>query len=211
MENLKDPTYFEILKMARELIVNEHMDKRAELHNKWLANAEKFWKTNRINLPYPTIPPYPTEKEIVARAQILLDFLSSEKTPNKKIISEVAVEPKIIEEPVIMEQKKIEVVVPIKETKIIQEVECTTATTATSVCDTSTTATSVCDTSTTATTISSIPIDIPKFDMAKQSEQYLEFAKIKSERELEEQTTVSGRILPSVLKRIESIRSNWKT
>ena len=30
---------------------------------------------NKEKLPYPSIPPYPTEKDIIDRAQILLGFL----------------------------------------------------------------------------------------------------------------------------------------
>lgn len=72
-----DPVSLEILKMARDLVINEYTDRRAQDHNKWLADFEVIWKNNRIRLPYPDIPPYPTETEIVARAQILLNFLSA--------------------------------------------------------------------------------------------------------------------------------------
>lgn len=70
-----DPVALEILKIARELVINEYTDKRAQDHNKWLANFDVAWKNNRIKLPYPDIPPYPTEKEIVNRAQVLMDFI----------------------------------------------------------------------------------------------------------------------------------------
>jgi hypothetical protein len=70
-----DPIALEILKMARELVLNEYTDKRAQDHNKWLAEFETVWKNNRVRLPYPDIPPYPTEKEIVKRAQTLMDFI----------------------------------------------------------------------------------------------------------------------------------------
>lgn len=70
-----DPIALEILKMARELVINEYTDRRAQDHNKWLADFEVVWKNNRVRLPYPDIPPYPTETEIVTRAQTLMRFL----------------------------------------------------------------------------------------------------------------------------------------
>jgi hypothetical protein len=74
-----DLTLFEILKMSRELVINEYINLRAEEHNKWVAESEISWKTSRIRVPYPPITPYPTEEMIVARAKILYDFLNQEK------------------------------------------------------------------------------------------------------------------------------------
>jgi hypothetical protein len=81
--------YFEILKIARDLVVNEHTDRRAELHNKWLVESERLWRTSKLKLPYPPIPPYPTEADIVKRAKMLLDFVESEpvSTPEETPVS----------------------------------------------------------------------------------------------------------------------------
>lgn len=68
----------ELLRMARELAVNEYIDRRAELHNRWLDESDKLWSTRRSRLPYPTIPPYPTEAEILLKADALLAFISKE-------------------------------------------------------------------------------------------------------------------------------------
>lgn len=65
----------EILRMARELVINEHTDRRAQLHNSWLYESEKAWATQRMKLKYPDIPPYPTEQDVLERAQTLLKFL----------------------------------------------------------------------------------------------------------------------------------------
>lgn len=81
-----DPVALEILKMARELVINEYTDRRAQDHNKWLADFEVVWKNNRIRLPYPDIPPYPTETQIVARAQVLLDFLKVNHQQNQDLL-----------------------------------------------------------------------------------------------------------------------------
>lgn len=66
---------FEILKIAKELVINEYIDKRAQDHNNWLVQSDISWKTNKVNLPYPTIPPWPTEKDVINRAKILIDFV----------------------------------------------------------------------------------------------------------------------------------------
>lgn len=70
-----DPRALEILRMARELVINEHTDRRAEMHNQWLTESSELWRTRRIRLAYPPIPPYPNENDIIARAKTLMDFV----------------------------------------------------------------------------------------------------------------------------------------
>jgi hypothetical protein len=77
MENNSDFTLLEILKMAKEIVINEHVDQRAEVHNQWLLDSDLLWKSRKLRLAYPTIPPYPTEIDIVVRAKVLMDFLNS--------------------------------------------------------------------------------------------------------------------------------------
>lgn len=85
MENDSEKMLLEILRMARELVINEYVDRRAQDHNNWLYESERLWATRRIKLQYPEIPPYPTEKEIVERAQTLLKFLILGKEPSKEL------------------------------------------------------------------------------------------------------------------------------
>lgn len=61
--------------MAKELVTNEYVDIRAQLHNQWLVDSSKLWVARRMRLPYPDIPPYPTETDIIERAHKLLDFV----------------------------------------------------------------------------------------------------------------------------------------
>lgn len=72
--------------MAKELVTNEYIDRRAQLHNKWLKEAEDSYLTLGATVPYPDIPPYPTENDVVARAQALLKFLLD----NNELVSTVA-------------------------------------------------------------------------------------------------------------------------
>jgi len=76
--NIEDTKHrFEALKMARELLNEEYINRRAEDHNKWIAECDIAWKTKGIKLPYPAFAPYPSEAEILARASTLYSFISS--------------------------------------------------------------------------------------------------------------------------------------
>ena len=69
----------EILRMAREIVNNEYIDKRAQDHNKWLADSEKL-ASRGIKIPYPDIPPYPDESVVIAKAKSLLGFVGVQDT-----------------------------------------------------------------------------------------------------------------------------------
>ena len=82
----------EILKMARELLNEEYINRRAEDHNKWLAECDVVWKTRGIKLPYPPFAPYPSESEILAKATSLYNFVE-EKPKEVKPVADVASAP----------------------------------------------------------------------------------------------------------------------
>ena len=97
----KELTTLEILRMAKDIVINEHTDRRAQLHNKWLVDSDRLWKTKKLKLAYPTIPPYPTEGDIVLRAQSLFAFLN---TTVPEPVPPVVEEPTVITEPPIVEE-----------------------------------------------------------------------------------------------------------
>ena len=41
----------EVLRMARQLLNEEYINKRAEDHNRWLAESDVAWRTKGIKLP----------------------------------------------------------------------------------------------------------------------------------------------------------------
>jgi len=100
-----DAKTLEILRMARELVINEHTDRRAEMHNQWLVDSNELWRTRRVRLAYPPIPPYPNENDIIARAQKLLEFLSQSSTKEptlptaEPVNSDTDSSPDIVDEP----------------------------------------------------------------------------------------------------------------
>jgi len=71
----------ELIKMARELLNEEYINRRAQDHNKWLAESDRIWKLHRVNLPYPPFASYPTDDEIVAKASALYNFVNAKTTP----------------------------------------------------------------------------------------------------------------------------------
>ncbi len=71
----------ELLKMARELVINEYIDRRAQDHNLWIAQSDELMRTRGFKLQYPAFPPYPTEADIIAKADALVKFMSEPVTP----------------------------------------------------------------------------------------------------------------------------------
>jgi hypothetical protein len=72
-----NPTNLELLRLATELAYADYNNRRANLHNQWLADNDRMMKLYRTAVPYPTIPHYPTEEEIISKAQRLIEFLSA--------------------------------------------------------------------------------------------------------------------------------------
>jgi hypothetical protein len=95
----------ELIKMARELLNEEYINRRAQDHNKWLAECDVAWRTKGIKLPYPPFAPYPTEAEIIAKASSLYNFIASGEE-NKEDLTKKEVESvkQIFEQPVVPEQ-----------------------------------------------------------------------------------------------------------
>ncbi len=99
---------FELLKIARELLNEDYINRRAEDHNKWVAENEESWRTIRRHVPYPPFAQYPSDESIVRAASNLYNFIyrdeinASEKphAENTKITPDVeSVQPEIQKTP----------------------------------------------------------------------------------------------------------------
>ena len=197
-----DPINVEVLRLARDLVINEYTDRRAELHNKWLAESDMLWRTKKVRLQYPSIPPYPTEAEIVTRAQTLMDFLHKKHSPQAEedpppVVQDPVVEtlPAVEEQPpaptidAIVEQEPIEEVKPVVEDKPVEEIKPT-------------------------------PVEEPTVEPAVEEskplmkvydpEEFEEYSYLKSRSKLEEESSSTSRLIPSLVKQIEKIRSNLR-
>lgn len=92
MDNIKqNPTNLEILKLAKELAYSDYNNRKAELHNQWVAESDYMWRTQKLRVAYPPIPQFPTEEEIARRAERLLAFILTPRPDLKdqKAINEV--------------------------------------------------------------------------------------------------------------------------
>ena len=85
---------FELLKMARELLNEDYINRRAEDHNKWVADNDESWRTTRRNIPYPPFAQYTTDEEIVRAAANLYNFIynTDSYAPVQSVITASAVE-----------------------------------------------------------------------------------------------------------------------
>lgn len=67
----------ELLKMAKNMLVDEYDGKRESISNDWSTKVESA-KLNGGTIPdHPGFPPYPTENEIINKAQVLNGFVSN--------------------------------------------------------------------------------------------------------------------------------------
>ena len=110
--------------MMKDIIVAEYVERRADVHNKWVAESEKLWNVSRVKLPYPPIPDYPTEHDVIRRAQAFIEFLKNNEvypTP----ISELQANAKNVVEPVLetCEPTPAPTSEPILEVEIVEEVK----------------------------------------------------------------------------------------
>jgi hypothetical protein len=78
----------ELLKMAKDMLVEDYYGSRERISNEWALKAD-IAKTHGNTIPdHPGYPAYPTEAEIIAKAQTLNSFVSQipntqEKTSKK--------------------------------------------------------------------------------------------------------------------------------
>lgn len=102
-----NPTNLELLRLAKELAYSDYNNRKAELHNQWLAESDLAWKKHRLKVAYPQIPAFPTEGEIMNRAMKLIEFLNTPRPdlvkPKEEIVEAVTagdnVEQPTIEQP----------------------------------------------------------------------------------------------------------------
>jgi proteasome lid subunit RPN8/RPN11 len=77
----------ELLKMAKELLLEDYTSNKERLINEWHVKVESA-KLNGQTIPdHPDFPTYPSETDIINKAQALNGFVSNitaEKTQSKK-------------------------------------------------------------------------------------------------------------------------------
>jgi hypothetical protein len=79
----------ELLKMAKDMLVEEYYGKKEQLQQDWQVKVDNARHNGAIPPEHPTMPAYPTEADVVAKATQLNGFVSQiphttlEKTSKK--------------------------------------------------------------------------------------------------------------------------------
>jgi hypothetical protein len=66
--------------LVRELALKDYHEKRAWLHDRWVKDSESIWKSNKVILSYPDLPPYPSEAELFAAAREVIELMKNPVT-----------------------------------------------------------------------------------------------------------------------------------
>lgn len=73
----------ELLKMAKDMLTEDYYGKREVINNDWQMKTESAKLNGGVMPDHPGFPPYPTEAEIIAKAQQLNGFVSN--TPQQEV------------------------------------------------------------------------------------------------------------------------------
>lgn len=77
----------ELLKMAKDMLADDYYGKREQISNDWQTKVDSA-KINGGTIPdHPGFPAYPSEIEIIAKAQVLNGFVSNVPQDTIKTIS----------------------------------------------------------------------------------------------------------------------------
>jgi hypothetical protein len=71
----------ELLKLARNLLNEEYVKARADEYSQWVRDCDAAWREQGIKLPYPALPPMPSESDVVARALKLYNYINAAEKP----------------------------------------------------------------------------------------------------------------------------------
>ena len=66
----------ELLKMAKDMLSDEYYGKREIISNQWSTKVEESKINGTPSPEHPGFPPFPTEEEIVKKAEALNQFVS---------------------------------------------------------------------------------------------------------------------------------------
>jgi len=67
----------ELLKMAKDLLMEEYYSNKDRLTNEWHVKVESAKLNGQVIPEHPAFPSYPSENDIIAKAQSLNGFVSN--------------------------------------------------------------------------------------------------------------------------------------
>jgi len=74
----------ELLKMAKDMLNDDYYGKREVISNDWSTKVESARHAGQTPPEHPGYPAYPSEAEIIAKAQVLNGFVSNIPTDIKQ-------------------------------------------------------------------------------------------------------------------------------
>jgi len=82
----------ELLKLAKDMLEQDYQAKREVVHNNWQVASENARIQGQQLPTQPEFPPFPSESDIIAKAQALNGFVSNVQSeqPAVKVISKKA-------------------------------------------------------------------------------------------------------------------------
>jgi hypothetical protein len=66
--------HVEVLKIARDLLMDEYVELVNQSEQRWEAESRLRWEAEKVIVPYPDLPAPPTVDIILKTAQMLLSF-----------------------------------------------------------------------------------------------------------------------------------------
>lgn len=92
----------DLINIARQQIFEEYITKRQKEFDKWMSEADKAWREDRVKLPYPAFSVYPNDEEIYARIELLHKKITETSEPDK------VEEPQVVESkiPILLKKRK---------------------------------------------------------------------------------------------------------
>jgi hypothetical protein len=75
----------ELLKMAKDMLTDDFHSKRQTISEAWHTQIEAAKIAGTPSPDAPVMPNYPTESDIITKAQVLNDFVSQTPTPHTEI------------------------------------------------------------------------------------------------------------------------------
>lgn len=73
----------ELLKMAKDMLVEEYYGKKEQISNDWQVRVESARHAGAVPPEHPAMPTYPTDSDVVAKATQLNGFVS--QIPNSTL------------------------------------------------------------------------------------------------------------------------------
>lgn len=74
----------ELLKMAKDMLTDDYHGKRDALQQQWHTQVDAAKIAGTSSPDFPALPPFPTEDEIVKKAEALNQFVS-QTTPQPEV------------------------------------------------------------------------------------------------------------------------------